>query len=78
MQVNKFLGFGSRNDVSQKANHQMYPKDEWDNDFKLWVIGSDYCSARRFKTNHNEICFFVISKMHKKMLSSVINKCLTM
>ena len=30
-QVNKFLGFGSRNDVSGNA---MYPKDEWENDFK--------------------------------------------
>ena len=43
-QVNKFLGFGSRNDAS---GNTMYPKDEWDNDFKLWVIGSDYCSARQ-------------------------------
>ncbi len=33
--VNKFLGFGSRNDVSGNV---MYPKDEWENDFKLWVI----------------------------------------
>ena len=40
--VNKFLGYGSRNDVS---GEQSYPKDEWDNDFKLWVIGSDYCSS---------------------------------
>ena len=53
--VNKFLGYGSRNDVS---GNTMYPKDEWDNDFKLWVIGSDYCSARRFKTNHNEYLWF--------------------
>ena len=39
--VNKFLGFGSRNDVSKSV---MYPKDEWDNDFKLWVIGTSLLS----------------------------------
>ena len=44
--VNKFLGFGSRNDVSKSV---MYPKDEWDNDFKLWVIGTSYCHSRKFK-----------------------------
>ena len=57
--VNKFLGFGSRNDVSKSV---MYPQDEWDNDFKLWVIGSDYCSSRRFTTNHSEYEFFCLFK----------------
>ena len=79
-QVNKFLGFGSRNDVSQKAN--ILPKDEWDNDFKLWVIGSDYCSARRFKTNHNEYLFFCnfnnamsdVIKCHQQMFNHVNKK----
>ena len=52
-QVNKFLGYGSRNDVSG-----MYPKDEWNNDFKLWVIGSDYCSSRKFK--HHMKVFMVL------------------
>ena len=33
--VNKFLGYGSRNDVSKST---MYPKDEWENNFQLWVI----------------------------------------
>ena len=46
--VNKFLGFGSRNDVSKSV---MYPKDEWDNDFKLWVIGTSYCHSRKFKAD---------------------------
>ena len=79
-QVNKFLGFGSRNDVSQKAN--ILPKDEWDNDFKLWVIGSDYCSNRRFKTNHNEYLFFCnfknaqedVIKCHQQMFDHVNKK----
>ena len=79
-QVNKFLGFGCRNDVSQKAN--ILPKDEWDNDFKLWVIGSDYCSARRFKTNHNEYLFFCnfknamsdVIKCHQQLFNHVNKK----
>jgi hypothetical protein len=53
--VNKFLGFGSRNDVSKS---QMFPKDEWENDFKIWVIGSSYCHNRQFATNSAEFEFF--------------------
>ena len=77
--VNKFLGFGSRNDVSKSV---MYPKDEWDNDFKLWVIGSDYCSSRRFITNHSEYEFFClfknaqenVAKTHQQMFYHVDKK----
>jgi len=78
-QVNKFLGYGRRNDVSQSV---MKPKDEWDNDFKLWVIGSDYCSSRRFTTNHSEYEFFClfknaqedVVKTHQQMFSHVNKK----
>ena len=49
-EVNKFLGYGSRNDVSQSV--KCFLKMSGNNDFKLWVIGSDYCSSRRFKTDH--------------------------
>jgi len=77
--VNKFLGYGSRNDVS---GNTMYPKDEWDNDFKLWVIGSDYCSARRFTTNHNEYLWFCnfnnaqsdVIKCHQQLFNHVNKK----
>ena len=57
--VNKFLGFGSRNDVSKS---QMFPKDEWENDFKLWVIGTSYCHSRKFDTNSAEFEFFQLFK----------------
>ncbi len=78
-QVNKFLGYGSRNDVSQSV---MKPTDEWNNDFKLWVIGSDYCSSRRFITNHSEYEFFClfknaqedVVKTHQQMFSHVNKK----
>ena len=53
--VNKFLGFGSRNDVSES---KMFPKDEWENDFKLWVIGTSYCHQRKFDTNSAEFEWF--------------------
>ena len=78
-QVNKFLGYGSRNDVS---GNTMYPKDEWDNDYKLWVIGSDYCSSRRFKTDHETyLCFCSFNnaqsdviKTHQQMFQHVDKK----
>ena len=53
--VNKFLGWGSRNDVSKSV---MYPKDEWENDFKLWVIGTSYCHQRKFQTNDETFLWF--------------------
>ena len=57
--VNKFLGFGSRNDVSKSV---MYPKDEWDNDFKLWVIGTSYCHQRKFVADQETYNFFTMFK----------------
>ena len=57
--VNNFLGFGSRNDVSKSV---MYPKDEWDNDFKLWVIGTSYCHSRKFKADQETYNFFTMFK----------------
>ena len=58
-QVNKFLGHGYRNDVSKSV---MYPKDEWENDFKLWVIGTSYCSTRMFKADQETYNFFTMFK----------------
>jgi len=53
--INKYLGFGSRNDVS--GNHSFY-KDAWENDFKLWVIGTSYCHSRMFKANEDTYNWF--------------------
>jgi hypothetical protein len=36
----------------------MFPKDEWENDFKLWVIGTSYCHSRKFDTNSAEFEWF--------------------
>jgi hypothetical protein len=62
-QVNKFLGFGSRNDVSKST---MYPKDEWENDFKLWVIGSSYCHNRQFVSDNETFKWFQSFKTAEK------------
>ena len=78
-QVNKFLGFGSRNDVSKST---MYPKDEWENDFKLWVIGTSYCYSRKFVADNETFKWFQsfktaqddVVKTHEQMFSHVNRK----
>ena len=52
--VNNYLGFGARNDASGKS----FVKDTWDNDFKLWVIGTSYCHQRKFETNNETYLWF--------------------
>ena len=77
--VNKFLGFGSRNDVSKSV---MYPKDEWENDFKLWVIGTSYCHSRKFKADQETYSWFESFKVaqeevvrtHEQMFQHVDKK----
>ena len=78
-QVNKFLGFGSRNDVSKSV---MYPKDEWENDFKLWVIGTSYCHSRKFVADQETFKWFEsfktaqedVVKTHEQMFAHVNKK----
>ena len=48
--VRNYLGFGSRND----ATNHLYHNDKWDNDFKIWVIGTSYCHNRQFQTKDFE------------------------
>ena len=53
--IDKYLGFGSRNDVS--GNHSFY-NDVWKEDFKLWVIGTSYCHSRMFKADEETYNWF--------------------
>jgi hypothetical protein len=77
--VNKYLGYGSRNDVSES---KMFPKDEWENNFKLWVIGTSYCHQRKFQTNDETFLWFKhfnvakdnVILAHKNMFSHVDKK----
>ena len=49
--VRSYLGYSSRNDES---GNKLYHKDEWENDFKIWVIGTSYCHSRQFQTKDYE------------------------
>jgi hypothetical protein len=77
--INKFLGFGSRNDVSGQSS---YHKDKWENDFKLWVIGTSYCHSRMFQADeqtYNWFKSFEIAKenvimAHKNLFDNVDKK----
>ena len=65
--VNNYLGFShSRNDAT---GNKSYPKDVWENDFKLWCIGTSYCHSRQFKVDENTLEFF---KMYKQSADNVI------
>ena len=66
--VNNYLGFShTRND----ATGTEYPKDKWENDFKLWVIGSSYCHSRNFVVDENTHEFF---KMYNQSADNVIKE----
>ena len=59
--VNNFLGYShTRND----ATGTEYPKDKWENDFKLWVIGSSYCRYKKL---------YLLMKIHMSSLRCIIN-----
>ena len=45
------------------------PVAKWENDFKLWVIGTSYCHTRQFKVDENTLEFF---KMYKQSADNVI------
>jgi hypothetical protein len=82
--VNNYLGFShSRNDAT---GNKSYPKDEWENDFKLWCIGTSYCHSRQFKVDENTLEFFKmykqsadnVKKAHEEMFSYVEEKMKTL
>ena len=52
--VNNYLGYGTRNDATGKS----FVKDTWENDFKLWVIGTSYCHSRMFKADEETYNWF--------------------
>jgi hypothetical protein len=52
--INKYLGFGSRNDATGKS----FYKDEWKEDFRLVVIGTSYCHSRMFKADEETYNWF--------------------
>ena len=82
--VDNFLGFShSRNDATGKSD---YPKDKWENDFKLWVIGGSYCHSRHFKVDESTHEFFKmyiqsaenVEKAHQEIYAYVEGKMKTL
>ena len=76
---NKYLGFStSSNDDKSIITHV----SKWENDFKLWVIGTSYCRSRQFKVDENTLNFFKmyvssadnVVKEHEQMYSYVEGK----
>ena len=44
----KWLGFANSSNEDKSI---IKPKSEWENDFKIWVIGTSYCHSRQFKVD---------------------------
>ncbi len=47
------------------------PVSKWENDFKLWTIGSSYCHSRQFKVDDKAMEFF---KMYVQSADNVIKE----
>jgi len=80
---NKFLGFQTSSNDDKSITT---PKAKWENDFKLWVIGTSYCHSRQFKVDENTFNFFKmycssadnVIKEHEQMYSYVEGKMKTL
>jgi len=81
--VNKFLGFSTSSNDDKSITT---PRMKWENDFKLWVIGTSYCHSRHFKVDENTLNFFKmyvasadnVIKEHQQMYSYVEGKMKTL
>jgi len=65
---NKFLGFQTSSNDDKSITT---PKAKWENDFKLWTIGSSYCHSRNYKVDENTMTFF---KMYVSSADNVIKE----
>ena len=52
--VNTYLGFSNSSNEDQSI---IKPVAKWENDFKLWVVGTSYCRSRQFKVDENTLNF---------------------
>ena len=81
--VNSYLGFQNSSNEDQSIQK---PYHKWENDFKLWTIGSSYCHSRNFKVDENTLNFFKmyvasadnVIKEHEQMYSYVEKKMRTL
>jgi len=76
---NKFLGFQTSSNDDKSITT---PVSKWENDFKLWTIGSSYCHSRQFRVDESTLNFFKmyvasadeVIKQHEQMYSYVEGK----
>ena len=81
--VNSYLGFSNSSNEDQSIQK---PVHKWENNFKLWTIGSSYCHSRNFKVDENTMNFFKmynasadnVIKEHEQMYSYVEKKMRTL
>jgi hypothetical protein len=66
--VNQYLGFSNSSNEDQSIQK---PVHKWENDFKLWTIGSSYCHSRQYKVDENTLNFF---KMYVASADNVIKE----
>jgi len=66
--VNKFLGWNTSSNDDKSITT---PRSTWENDFKLWTIGSSYCHSRNYKVDENTLNFF---KMYVSSADNVIKE----
>jgi hypothetical protein len=77
--VNTYLGFSNSSNEDKSITK---PVAKWEDDFKLWTIGSNYCHSRQFKVDENTLNFFKmyvssadnVIKEHQQMYSYVEGK----
>ena len=67
--VNTYLGFS--NSSNEDKSQEIKPVAKWEEDFKLWTIGSSYCHSRQFKVDENTLEFF---KMYVASADNVIKE----
>ena len=66
--INHYLGFSNSSNEDKSITK---PVAKWEEDFRLWVIGTSYCRSRRFKVDENTLNFF---KMYKSSADNVIKE----
>ena len=79
----KFLGWQTSSNDDKSITT---PRMKWEEDFKVWVIGTSYCRSRQFKVDETTLEFFKtynqsadnVIKEHEQMYSYVEGKMKTL
>jgi hypothetical protein len=69
--VNKFLGFSTSSNDDKSI---ITPVAKWEEDFKLWVIGTSYCHSRQFKVDETTLEFFKMYNQSADKVGVVLNE----